>query len=224
MTNRFLAIGDRTPTYAINLDQRKDSEYLTVPVIGIPRGGTTLVASVLHAIGIHMGPLDDLMANKFEDQGMTTNDPFTLMNGIVSRDSEHARWGWKDPTAINTVIGLLSHLRNPHVILVLRDPLASVQGEIRIAIEGKYTPRAFKDLMACTASWIQGNLDFIRTSTVPTLIVSYERAMTNPSAFVQELVNFLGIQVNKQHRDKATQCIGPRGGYLITDKAWETKQ
>lgn len=224
MSNRFAIKGKRQPTYTLNAQALTPSEFLTVPVIGIPRGGTSLVASVLHSLGIYMGPLEELAQYKFEDQTMNKAHTQGQSTCIKLRNRRHNRWGWKDPTAVHTVQSLLSCLRNPRVILVLRDPLASVQGEMRLDKVDEYEPRTFQDLMSCTVSWMQANLDFIRTTASPVLLVSYERAMKQPVMFLDELIVFLGIQPKGIERIRASQCIGSDGGYIVTNKDWEAQQ
>ncbi|MDZ7808846.1 MAG: hypothetical protein U5L11_00285 [Arhodomonas sp.] len=97
----------------------------TVVVLGVARGGTTMVASVLQALGVHMGEnlgpvLEDVRLSEAIEAGDTPT-----VDAIVAERNERFRvWGWKRPAATRYGKVWQSRFRNPYVIAVYRDPFA----------------------------------------------------------------------------------------------------
>jgi len=72
---RFERIGKEiTTSLVLNYDPESRHEEMTVPIAGVPRGGTTMVAAAVDALGIDLGPLEDLKNFHFEDQTMHSPD------------------------------------------------------------------------------------------------------------------------------------------------------
>lgn len=184
----------------------------TVVIAGIPRGGTTMVAAATEALGVYLGPEEDLKNFTFEDQ--TMNSPYLDVqhNHIKEMDKEYSVWGWKDPGAIHPLNEIGHALRNPRVILVFRDMLASVQGEIRFD-EANEISRNFHDLIDNTMARYDRNWLFAKRTRLPLLLVSYERAINNREEFVDELINFIGIEPQQEQRVAAINRISQEGGY-----------
>lgn len=186
----------------------------TVIIAGIPRGGTTMVAAAVEALGVYLGPEEDLRNFHFEDQIM--NRPYLneQHDCIKQRDAEHSVWGWKDPGAIHPLVELAHAVRNPRVIIVFRDMLASIQGEMRFD-EVHGISRPFNNLIDSTMNAYDKNWSFIKRTKLPTLLVSYERAVRERNAFLDEVISFLQIDPTPEQRTKALDRISPDGGYYI---------
>ena len=218
MAYKFARYGMPHPTMVIN--PQDPGPVMTVPIVGVPRGGTTMVAAVVDALGIDLGPRKDLAkANTFEDQGMVQADIGLRLSYIHQRNGEREIWGWKYPTAISTTKSLFFALRFPRVIMVFRDVMASVDSEMRFDEVKKTKPaRLFSDLMEATLNWWQTNREFVTRTTYPVLLVSYERALQVPDVFVHELGAFLGIEPTHDQLLEALARINPHGGYLQMDE------
>lgn len=209
----FRHTGEVRPTMTLN--DLQPALPMTVPIVGIPKGGTTMVAAVVHALGVYLGPMDELKEYNFEDQTMHQPHLERVYPEIKVRDSMYSMWGWKDPVGISSVRQVMFALRNPRLIMVFRDMLASIQGTMRFDEAHNIDPRrGFKELAEQTLSWWGGNFDYILKSSVPTLLVSYERAMSMPEQFVEEVISFLGVAPSSQQREDALARIG-KGGYIV---------
>jgi len=189
----------------------------TIIIAGIPRGGTSMVAAVIEALGIDLGPREDMDAFNFEDQKMQSAYIEVRAERVKQRNKECDVWGWKDPVGITRVQDTTPLLRNPYVILVSRDPLATIQGELRFdKAHASLGLRTLKDITAQTRRWWNCNFDFIQDTKLPTLLVSYERAINNPPRFVSEVCDFLSLAPTEEEKQKAIERISPAGGYLTT--------
>jgi hypothetical protein len=216
MTYTFERIGEVSTSMMFHQDRRQLGGEMTVAVVGIPRGGTTMVAAAVDALGVDMGPRDDMAAFHFEDQTMNRVDLDVRFKYVKQRNSEHAAWGWKDPTGIDSVRKIMFAVRNPRVIVVFRDMLATIQGEMRFDDAHEIDPRrGFEQLVDMTLHWWTGLLEFVTHTQVPTMLVSYERAIADPDLFVHELASFLGVDANQAQRDEVLARISPTGGYII---------
>lgn len=210
----FARIGDLAATTHLNTP-KAISNNLTVAILGVPRGGTTMVAAVVNALGIDLGPTEELKKYHYEDQ--TINSPHLEQQTayVNQRNRERDVWGWKNPVGLSVISGISSYLRNPHLIFVFRDLLSSVQGEMRFDEKYSISPRrTFEELAQITVDRWSQTLRFINHSTFPILLVSYERALLHREKFVSELAQFLSVDLSAKLGQKAVECINPNGGYI----------
>jgi len=216
MAYEFFQYGQPHPCLVVNPEPQLPT--MTIPIAGVPRGGTTMVAAAVHALGVDLGPAKDMGAFTFEDQSMN-GELHTRLSYIKRRNTERQVWGWKDPTAIVSMRELFFALRNPRLILVFRDMMASIDSEMRFDEHNSIEPRrTFTDLAEATTNWWASNMEFISRTTFPTLLVSYERALQHPETFVNQLAAFLGLTPTQEQVQEAMTRINPRGGYLKMDE------
>ena len=69
----------------------------TLVVLGVERGGTSMVAGVLRALGVPMG---DRAGLNHEDPAFLKDDPDKLRRAIRTRNKQHDMWGFKVPKAL----------------------------------------------------------------------------------------------------------------------------
>lgn len=213
MMNKFQHIGTSMSTMVLNNRPRTDPA-MTVCIAGMPRGGTTMVAAVVHALGVDLGPEEDLRGFTFEDQMMNRPYQDEVHKYIKKRDAEREVWGWKDPGAIHPFNDIAHALRNPRVILVFRDTFAVVQGEMRFDEENDITGRTLETLIESAQRRLEENYKFVERTRVPLLLVSYEKAIINRDSFVNEVVAFLELPTDPLLIQEAVDRISPSGGYL----------
>lgn len=219
--SRFQRIGELSTSMVLNSNRSSNCGVMTIPIVGVPRGGTTLVAAVAHALGVYLGPLEDLTEYHFEDQTMHSPNLDIQYRGVQRRNRDYKIWGWKDPIGIASVQSIVFALRNPHVIIVFRDWLASIQGEMRFDKNYEVDPpRTFQELIESTSLWWDANMRFLSRTQFPTMLVSYERVLSNPDLFIVELERFLHLKPSDEQRTEARARISQSGGYLITDPQW----
>ena len=217
MTYDFYRHGKPRP--CLQLNPETPCSMMTVPIVGVPRGGTTMVAAVVHSLGVDLGPAKDLAEFTFEDQSMNRADPGLELSYIKQRNHEANIWGWKNPAALQSIRPLFFSLRKPRLIMVFRDVMATMDGEMRFDEEHGVEPRrAFCDLAQATANWWAENMAFITQTTFPTLLVSYEHAIRAPETFIHALADFLGITPTHEQMTEAMARINPNGGYLRLDE------
>ncbi len=205
--------GEPHPCLLVN--PKPATPVMTVLIVGVPRGGTTMAAAVVDALGVDLGPAKDLYAFTFEDQGMTKADPGLQLSYIRQRNRERKVWGWKMPTAISSIRENFHALQQPRMIMVFRDVVASIDGEMRFDVEKKTLPlRTFADLAEVTLKWWTNNMEFIATTAMPMLLVSYERALQSPESFIHSVAAFLGIVPPPEMVQEALARVNTCGGYL----------
>jgi len=217
MAYEFYRHGEPNPCLLVNPEPPQP--VMTVPIVGVPRGGTTMVAAVVHAMGIDLGPAKDLSGFTFEDQQMTQADLGIQMSYIKQRNKERKVWGWKAPGAISEVQSIFFSLRNPRMIMVFRDMVASIDGEMRFDAANNIQPqREFSDLAQATLNWWTDNMKFLFQTAFPVLLVSYERVLKAPETFIHNVGKFLGVPLTHAIIQDALARINPLGGYLRMDE------
>lgn len=196
------------------------TEAQTVVIFGVARGGTTMAARVVSSLGIDLGEAGNI---NFEDDrfnlqklGLNPNrdrDALAthLQRTIEQRNGSHSCWGWKYPNAASYLPLVLDQLRNPRLVCILRDPLASGSRVMRAGIRKGSDNQENVLLQSLRA--METNIALIHQCSAPTMLCSYEKAIQNPAQFVRSLAEFLGIRANKQMRDDALAQIQP-GGYI----------
>lgn len=163
----------------------------TYVIFGIPRGGTSMIAGLARLSGLFLG---DGLPNNHEDADFNFDlhhragqDPLAhILAAIERRDAAHEVWGWKYPRASRYLDEIRPQLRNPHLILVLRDPVAAGGRVIRKGRDALETVQGHQQLQT-------RNLELIERWQVPTLLVSYERAADRPFRTARDLAEFLGM-------------------------------
>ena len=198
----------------------RPTETSTTIIFGVARGGTTMAARVISSLGIDLAEGSNI---NFEDEQFNLQKlglhpkrdeqqlKEHLLQHLQQRNSENNRWGWKYPNAAAYLPLILKQVRNPRLICILRDPLASSSRELRadaIQQRGNEERRLRQALRA-----VETNLALIHQSDHPTLMVSYEKAIQNPAPFVRALGLFLGLNSSPQVIETALGQIQP-GGYL----------
>jgi hypothetical protein len=190
----------------------------TVVVLGVARSGTSMVASVLEALGIQMG---EKLGPVFEDVSLSKaieqRDLERLSDILVKRDSQHSIWGWKRPSALKYYDVWKDRFRNPYVIAIFRDPFA-IANRNRISMMSDL----FKNMEQSTQQLadlirILGQKDF------PLLLCSYEKVLGSPERFVQAVDGFLEINVPDRWEYAASRINpGPRR-YLQSSRVTHSK-
>ena len=104
----------------------------TVVIFGLGRGGTSAVSGICRILGVampHAHPLKhEWSPVVYDGDGI---DRAATSANICSMNLEHDTWGWKSPQDVFVESQYMSMLRNPHVIVVLRNPLDVLNGSTR---------------------------------------------------------------------------------------------
>jgi hypothetical protein len=158
----------------------------TYVVFGVMRGGTTMVAGVMRALGIPMGGginEDNQECPDFADRPVDQ-----MIAAIEANNQAHPVWGWKYPNAADYVDRLWPRLRNPHLICVFRDPVANGQGLNR------WHPMGLIQSVQEGLLRQQRNLNLLALRNCPAILISYEKAERDKALFLSEFSDCLGLQ------------------------------
>jgi len=154
----------------------------TVIIFGVTRGGTSMVAGAIRGFGYHLG--DKILVNQ-EDSEFYFKTDEQMKETIIRRNANHRFWGWKYPMAADYLERLLPLLRNPILVIVARDFVATAASLVR------WDDREPSGAMVEAAMQMQKNLVLALRLRVPTLFVSYEKASLDTDSFLTDLEAFL---------------------------------
>jgi hypothetical protein len=200
----------------------------TFIVTGLYRSGTSLVASILHQAGIFMGQqINDVV---FEDEEMLAllraGDADRLKRLIEERNANYGTWGFKIPLVYTLLRPeQLVLFDNAHLIVPFRD-IASIVvrnslSDYKVAATGLREPAGQLDYQeAMTAlreavSQLDAMLRFVDRVNGPSLLLSYEKAVTFAADFVGALMRFCGLPTNKALHARLVGLVEPnRKDYL----------
>lgn len=213
-----LAVGGYVPIAVTNTVTPQDCAAKTVLVIGLPRGGTSVVAGSLHALGVYMGPPEQLRpGGAFESEVFMAGHREAWSKEIEWRNNQYSIWGWKDPHGMTILQHLPPGLRNLHCVFVFRDPIAIMTS--RCVREQAPDPEA---TLASVCDELMNLHETSLATQWPALLVSYERIQSAPGVFLKSLTGFLQIDPGEERWVEALRRIRSEGGYLALPENWET--
>jgi hypothetical protein len=196
------------PTELLNLGflrvrDASATETATIIIVGIPRSGTSMVASVLKTLGLFIGK--EIDGAVFEDREIAAaidSGKLARFAAIAeARNAEHRMWGFKRPEAYKQLAKLCSVCRNPRVIVPFRDMLAiALRNKIAMQMDApEQLPRLAAQYDALTTA--------VFRAAAPALLLSYEKSLQFPSETVTEIASFCGIQADRETIGKAAETI-----------------
>lgn len=160
----------------------------TVIVLGLARGGTSMIAGVLKKLGIYMG---ETRPPLYEDQvlGAMIESGNHRAAGMViqERNLRYETWGFKNPARQLLARRWRKQFRLPVYVIVFRDVVAIAQ---RRAVSRQKD--LFGEIVILLKRYLE-IIEFLKRTRRPALLVSYEKALVNPAEFVRQLADFLGV-------------------------------
>jgi len=184
----------------------------TLIVSGVGRGGTSLVASVLFHAGVFMG--QHLAEAVYEDQefiaAFHSRQRDVLARLIAQRNASQQVWGFKTP-GIHVALDYreLSLFRNPHLIIVFRDPVAIAERAALAEYRNSLTT------MRESLDALRNILGFVDNTKAPALLLSYEKALMKPMVFIDALLSFGGVTLKDAARQALLGAIQPESSAYI---------
>jgi len=182
------------------------SKEKTLIVVGIARGGTSLIAGTLDHLGVFTGDLsrkpvfeDVRLASAFEE-----NDMKKASNIVNEYNEKYTTWAFKRPGSINYNEKIDSLCRNPIYLFVFKDIFAvsnrnsiSMKSDVLSGLQ-----KAHQDYSKV--------LSFISNNDLTGFLFSYEKIMVNKEAFVDLLVDVIGEEnVTPTQKKSALNFIEP---------------
>ncbi|MCX2831890.1 sulfotransferase [Microbulbifer thermotolerans] len=177
----------------------------TIIVIGVARGGTSIVAGALSALGLPMGErchppvYEDLrLSLAFEGQ---SEEAF---EDVVGAYNEAYRvWGWKRPSTLNHLDEIAQSLRNPHFIFVFRD-LFSIANRNAISMK--------QDMKVGLSKALEDYgkiVQFLQHTQAPSMLVSSDKVVRYKQDFLQQLCQFCGLEPSEKAYRAALDFVSP---------------
>lgn len=212
----------------INLDQASfRTNEKTILIIGQARAGTTMVASLLNEIGIHIGknfgPVhEDNDLGKHVGQLLNGSVSEDFLEEINKRNHSYPKWAWKRPDMYLYLDKLLPMLRNPQIVCILRDVVSvSRRNEISLGQEPDSSGGIAKKLIG-TLEEQRKLLQAVEICNVPALLLSYEKIITKSKGFIVDFLDFLGEDKREASIPKLLSMISPNhAGYSLRARANE---
>lgn len=186
----------------------------TIIVTGQQRSGTSLVASMLQRAGLFIGSRIDNIV--YEDgefvSAFAAHDAAAVRRLIAERNAQHARWGFKCPMLCRGLQpGDMAWFDRPRVVVTFRDPVAVA---VRTSLADYRAPmQALQEAASDQAAM----LAFAGALTCPTLLVSYEKALSYRRDFIATLLRFCDIPPTEALLATLLELIEPsRARYVIS--------
>ena len=188
----------------INLPARHPDQK-TIVVVGVARGGTSIVAGALHHLGMYMG--SKYHAPVFEDMRLSLafegKSKESFKQVIEDYNQHHPVWGWKRPSSLHDLPRVASAVRNPFFIFVFRD-LFSIANRNAISMKMKIEI----DLRRALDEYGK-IIRFIENNRAPAMLVSSDKATRNREDLLEGLCLFTGLQPNPKQYEMASAFISP---------------
>jgi hypothetical protein len=186
---------------------------ITVIVSGIGRSGTSMTAAVLGALGIPMGKTRSAVTEDEEFLHSLLYFDYQRMAKLIEvRNQENARWGFKFASLQNHLLPpQMSYFRNPHLIVVMRDPVAISTRAGLSDPDIKSDAEAFANVVAQSADMA----NFLTKAACPTLLLSYEKFISFPDHAIDVIAAFCGLECNAVRRAQALHAVAPNNPAYI---------
>lgn len=191
-----------------------NQQPITVIVSGVGRSGTSMVAQVLSVLGVPMGRTNNQAV--FEDEeflaALLYFDHQRLASLISSRNAVAPRWGFKFASLQNHILPpQLLQFRNPHMIIIMRDPVATASRSSMSDPGEKSGEEAFVNV----SKQLYDMMYFVEKAECPTLLLSYEKFVSFPDKAIDAIVEFCAIDLTPQLRAAALNAIVPNNPAYI---------
>ncbi len=176
----------------------------TVVILGVPRGGTSMVAGVVRELGIDLGPS---LGVNHEDPEFLPQDVPIIRARIAERNATSGTWGWKMPHTTDYIDEIEQDLRNPHIIFVFRNVLGTALSQER------HSGADIDVALRVSMQRLQTTVEKIGKLSSPMLLTDYDAALYDPAGFVGCLTSFLGLHPDEATRARALSFIDADQGY-----------
>lgn len=195
-------------------------EKKTIIILGVARGGTSLISGSLHYLGVFMG--DEACEPVFEDSTLgkliSNKDVKEIVKTIKRYNKKYKIWGYKRPSTTEDLSYIIDKFRNPVFICVFRD-IFSIANRNNISMK--------LDILKN----LKNNIDeyksivkFLDERPHRSLLVSYEKCMRNKKLFINELCKFLSINPTVKQKAKCLSFISPNpANYLENSRITKCK-
>ena len=189
----------------------------TVIVLGSARTGTSVLAGIVHRLGVDMHPIDNVRDGypfgSFEDPKFTglivkiwnekrlkpgyVTPPRLrrIIEGLMcARNASSDSWGWKCALTHRVIDSFMHHIENPYFVVIFRNMIyqaESMQRMMSVNYGQKFTYEMALKKCADDVHALANTLH--RYSDVPMLFVSHEDICSDINQSAAEVADFLDI-------------------------------
>lgn len=182
----------------------------TLIVIGVARGGTSLIAGALSHMGVFMGKAgepvfeDVHLAHAFEAKRYRQASKI-----ITDYNEAHAIWGFKRPASIRYIKRLVKSVRNPVFLIIFKD-LFAIANRNKISMKLGIIPglnKAMKDYNAI--------IGLVNKRYGDMYLFSYEKVMQNKMLLIEALAKVAGKECSDDLTQKILTFIEPDSPHYL---------
>ncbi|HSE84298.1 MAG TPA: sulfotransferase domain-containing protein [Thermodesulfobacteriota bacterium] len=138
-------------------------------------------------------------------------------------ETKSSMWGWKVASTGMAVELFLPYLSNPHFVVVLRNPLDIAKSSVEYT-KGKERLNLIESLRVSN-SYYQGIFNFLSVHpTLPTMFISFEDMVNNPTREAKKLADFLGVEFTPEKAEEAINFVIPRDKIDMEKRKKRVKQ
>lgn len=193
----------------------------TILIIGQARAGSTMVSSIINEMGVpvgeNFGPVyEDNDLGKYAKDLSNGQLPKNFIKEIRKRNNFYNKWGWKRPDMYGYLDVFINQIRNPCLIAIFRDPVSvTSRNQISLSMQKGSVNDCLKTFQDSLDDQ-RKILEKIKALQLPSLLISYEKAISNPYKFISELKRFIGCEGTKVTSEKLLSIIAPNHpGYAL---------
>lgn len=129
---------------------------------------------------------------------------------LVAEKTRSPIWGWKTPSTALVADLYLPFVTNPHIIVVLRNPLANAESLVEFTKHIEPTVTVL-DMLRVVDTFEHAILDFLeRHQTLPTLFVAFEDILADPVNKARCIAAFLDLTVSQETEGRVSRFCIPR--------------
>ena len=197
----------------------KPKDLRPIIVVGTARSGTSMIAGALDKLGVFMG--DQATPPVYED--LRLSDAIEAKNIALSREIiadytlRNKMWGWKRPSSLNYLTGIDKLFNQPCYVFVFKDILS-------IGMRNKISANSdlIKNMQRVNLEFHK-MIRFLSEVDCYALLVSYDKALSEPKNFVNALISFYDIDASELQINNAINFIRKDPlDYLISTRILNT--
>lgn len=159
----------------------------TILVFGPARSGTSMVAGILHDLGIptnHKTPtFEDHVLGRAADE----NDWERVQRIIRLRNRESDVWAWKRPRLGEYLETVQPWLRSPRLIVTFKNPMAIARRKV---LSGDML---YLDALVVAATTLRHAAKLCSRYQLPLLLVNHDTAQGQHALCVEAIARFVGV-------------------------------
>lgn len=186
-------------------------EPRTIVVVGVARGGTSMVAGALHHLGVPMGkpcqpPIYE--DTRFDDP-LAKGDARAVRKLARQSTRQWRVWGYKRPKSAQHLRLIDRTFVNPRYVVVFRDVAAVARRQQLAHAEEPESIAARAGALKLSLKKYMQITDFLLKHEPPALSISYEKAVQQPNAFLDSLMDFAQLRATADEVRAASEFVQP---------------